>query len=54
MCGHEGYPSCGRHIIKDNRFVDFVDCCSDPDNTTVRRGTITSEAETGDSERLAG
>ena len=26
MCGHESCPSCGRHIIKDNRFVDFVGC----------------------------
>ncbi len=29
--------------------MDFVDCCDDPDNTTVRRGRTTPEAETGDS-----
>ena len=53
LCGHESCPSCGRHIIKDNRFVDFVDCAPMPDNTTVRRGRTTREAVTGDSERLA-
>src|SRR5208282_572952 len=30
LCGHESCPSCGRHIIKDNRFVDFVDWATIP------------------------
>src|SRR5208282_5739522 len=30
LCGHESCPSCGRHIIKDNRFVDCVDCATIP------------------------
>lgn len=50
--GYESCPTWRRHIIKDSRFVDFCGLC--PDNTTVRRGRITREAQTGDSEGLVG
>jgi hypothetical protein len=53
LCHYESRPGCDRHTIKDNRFVDFVDCAPIPGKTPVRRGRITCETETVDSERLS-